>query len=255
MSDASSPAGGTTVREQLLTRQLAEARAELEAFTYMVSHELKGPLHTIKGFVEIVLDEQALGRNVNLTEDLSRIRDAADTLQAQLDALLALSRMGKRSLSPTEVAMLGLQQEVLRRWAPMVEAVGGALSFASSVSSLRTDLPVLLELLGHLIENSVAFRRPDRALALGVRISAAEGCVSIDVSDNGIGVPPAQLEAIFQPFRKISPHSSGRGMGLAHARKLAGLLGGRIWAQVIPEGGLRLCLVLAAVNEREAYNA
>jgi signal transduction histidine kinase len=241
-------------REALLERQLAEARQELESFTYSVSHDLKSPLHTIKGFVEIVLEDLAVGRTQNTREDLQRVSEAADILQGQLETILDLSRLGRATLEQVEMPVEHLWEGVRRRWSPAFERVGGRLELAGSARVVWGDPSKLTALLDHLLDNALSFRRPDHPLQVKLLLDQEGAWVKGQVCDNGRGVPAEHLERIFDLFRKLNPETRGRGAGLSFARKIATLHGGRMRAE---SGGLGagLCILfelpLSARQPRE----
>ncbi len=255
MNAAEAPAGSNPgAREASLERQLAEARQELESFTYSVSHDLKSPLHTIKGFVEIVLEDLAVGRTQSTRDDLLRVREAADILQGQLETILELSRLGRSTLEPQHMPVAELWERVRRRWAPVFECVGGRLELAGSARSVWCDPAKFSALLDHLLDNALSFRRPEQPLQVQLLLDEEGASLKGQVRDNGRGVPAEHLERIFDLFRKLNPETRGRGVGLSFARKLVALHGGRIRAE---SGGLGtgLCihfeLPLAAGRARE----
>lgn len=231
------------VGTDLLTvqRQLAALRRSFDSFTYSVSHDMKGPLHTMKGFLEIVIEDYEAGRHQTLREDLQRIQAASEQLQAQLECILQVSRMGRRSITVAPLDSDAFLQAWASKMSRGVSQVGGTLHVHCQVSVMCADRAALEEILGHLLDNAVQFRAKNRPLCVDVWLTSCEGGVRLVVEDNGVGVDPAQLEAIFVMFRKLDPHSPGMGVGLTYVQWLMSLMGGFVHAEQGREGqGLRI---------------
>lgn len=234
-----------TPREKALEKQLAEVRQDFEAFTYAVSHDLKSPLHTIMGFVDLILEDLAAGRQQTMVEDLSRVREASQALQGQLDAVLLFSRLGRAAHVPVEISVDELGEGLHRRWDAAFARVGGRLELEGRAKSVYADPVKFAALMDHLLDNALKFRSENRALCVDLRFDEEGETIGGQIRDNGKGVPPEQLERIFEMFRKVDSNSLGRGVGLTLARKLVGLHGGRIEAQSAGlETGLTVHFVL-----------
>jgi signal transduction histidine kinase len=215
-------------RTELLA-DLGRKNAELERFTYTVSHDLKSPLVTIQGFAGMIVSELGPGAPERVRRDLARISSATEKMQSLLTDLLQLSRVG-RIVNPVENVRFG---DLAR---DAVELLQGQLSPEASVE-IEKGLPVvtvdrrrLLEVLQNLLENAAKFVVPGRAsrIEVGLRPGAEP---AFYVRDNGQGIDRAYQERIFNIFEKLDPRAEGTGVGLALAKRIVEAHGGRLWAE------------------------
>lgn len=226
--------------------ELEAKNAELERFTYTVSHDLKSPLITIKGFLGRLEKHASDGSYERLTADMGRIGSAADKMQALLHDLLELSRIGGLAEEPEEIPMHELIDEAL-------QIVEGAIAESSVRVQIAPDLPMvrgdrrrLLEVLQNLIENAAKFmgEQAEPMIEIGVR-HEAEGNV-LFVKDNGVGINPPYLERVFGLFNQLDQTIDGTGIGLAIVKRIVELHGGRIWVESAGLGqGCCFCFTLA----------
>lgn len=214
-----------------LIAELKRKNLELEQFTFSVSHDLKGPLHTIKGFVEIMQHEVEGRRYDNVASDLARVRDAADRMQELLDAILALSRIG-RVIGPKDEVPLGpLVEEVLRLLDGQIRRRGVAIQVAPDLPVVRGDRVRLREVVQNLVENAVKFMGVQSDPRVEISAQTSEGEVRVSVVDNGIGLLEKDQRTIFELFRKLDHGIDGAGVGLALVKRIMEVHGGRIWAE------------------------
>ncbi|MCP4657650.1 MAG: GHKL domain-containing protein, partial [bacterium] len=234
------------VRErQRLVEELEAKNAELETFTYTVSHDLKSPLFTIQGFLGMLRKDAVSGNTEQLEHDIGRIRTAADQMALLLEDLLELSRVGRRVNPPEAVAFDELAREA-------VELVAGRIAKRDVKFSIEPELPVvfgdrvrLLQVLQNLIENAVRFMGDERAprIDVGARQNGEE--VIFFVQDNGIGIEPRYHEKIFGLFERLNPDAESTGVGLALVKRIVELHGGRVWVDSEGPGrGSRFCFTL-----------
>ena len=233
-------------REELI-RELEAKNDELERFTYTVSHDLKSPLITIKGFLGLIAKDVADGQTDRLGEDVARMTSAADGMQRLLHELLRLSRIG-RIVSPSERVPFG---EVAREAAALVRA---RLEERRVQVEVDDDLPVvygdrvrLVEVAQNLLENAAKFLgdQPSPVVRVGVRPGATGAPPVLFVRDNGIGIDPRFHEKVFGLFEKLDPRAEGSGVGLALVRRIVEVHGGRVWIESGGRGqGTTVCFTL-----------
>ena len=235
---------------QSANEELQQKIAELERFAYTISHELKTPLVTIKGFmgsIEKDLDDRNYDR---ARKDILRISSAADRMRDTISGLLNLSKIGQVVHPPEEVNLAVLAREVL---APLLERNPSA----SIEVRISPDLPVvhcdrerLKEVYEHLIENAVRYmgRQPAPLIEIGVRV--AETGNVLFVKDNGMGIDPRYHDRVFGLFEKLDVQSEGTGIGLALVKRIIETHGGRIWVESDGLGkGSTFCFTLPDLSQ------
>lgn len=225
--------------------ELEVKNAELERFTYTVSHDLKSPLITIKGFAGALAKNVATGRHDRMESDLRRITDAADKMTALLNDLLELSRIGRIINPATAVDMTDLAKEVLEQLAGPIAGQEAETAVQPGMSTVHADRRRVGEVLQNLVENALKYMgdqsRP--RIEIGERQEGDERVFF--VRDNGIGIEERYHETIFGLFNKLQAQTEGTGIGLALARRIIELHGGRIWVESQgPGGGSCFCFTL-----------
>jgi signal transduction histidine kinase/streptogramin lyase len=225
--------------------QLAASNSELERFAYTVSHDLKSPLVTIRGFLGFLEPSAQRGDFERLRADISRIERASDRMTTLLDELLRLSRVGRARNRPETVPFAAIAREAATLAGGSLAAHGLRVDIDEELPAVRGDRLRLVELVQNLLENAAKFAGPgpDRWVVVGSR--AGPDGPTFYVRDNGIGIDPAYLEKIFGLFEKLDARSEGTGLGLAIARRIAELHGGRLWAESEGPGrGSTFCFTL-----------
>jgi PAS domain S-box-containing protein len=218
-------------QREALIRELEQKNAELERFTYTISHDLKSPLITIKGFAGLLEDDALKSDPLQLKKDVQRITVAADTMQELLTDVLELSRIG-RVISPLEHTPFGvIVQEAINLLSLQLEERHVTVSIAPDLPVVKVDHARIREVMVNLIENAIKFFGdcPDPVIKIGVDNS---GKIPVFfVQDNGIGIDPRYLERIFNLFEKLNISAQGTGVGLTIVRRIIEFHGGRIWAE------------------------
>jgi PAS domain S-box-containing protein len=247
-----SPKQGTfaTVFEDITERrqkqkELQDKNAELERFTYTVSHDLKSPLITIKGFAGALLHDAIAGRYQRLESDLRRIADAADKMGGLLGNLLELSRIGRIMNPPSDVNLAELTQEVVGLLAGTITEHKVEVVIQPGLPMVYGDQRRLAQVLQNLIENAVKFmgNQPNPRIEIGTRKDREEQVIY--VQDNGIGVDPHYHETVFGLFNKLDTGTQGTGIGLALVRRIVEIHGGRVWVESQGKGfGATFCFTL-----------
>jgi signal transduction histidine kinase len=236
-------------REQLI-RELEAKNAELESFTYTVSHDLKSPLVTLKGFLAYLLRDLRAGETSRLEADAARIQGAAEKMEQLLRELLELSRVGRVVNPPQEMAFSDVVREALFLSQGRLAARGVAVEVAPDLPAVWGDRARLVQVVQNLVDNAVKFMGDEKAprIEIGTRAAGPGEMPVFFVRDNGIGIEPAYHEAVFGLFRRLDPRAEGSGVGLALVRRIVEVHGGRAWVESEGpgKGGSTFCFTLAA---------
>lgn len=225
-------------REQLIN-ELESKNAELERFTYTVSHDLKSPLITIKGFLGFLRQDAISGNHARFEADIQRISGAADKMQQLLNELLELSRVGRLVNRAEVIDLNAMISEVLELLHGRILAASIRVLVQDDLPRVYGDRPRLFEVLQNLIDNAAKFMgdRADPCIEIGTSGKTENDTPVFFVRDNGIGIDPRYKNRIFGLFDKLDARSNGTGIGLALARRIIEFHGGRIWVESEPGKG------------------
>jgi PAS domain S-box-containing protein len=231
------------LREAERERDEAEIASRTKSdFLARLSHELRAPLNAILGFAQMLGRTDGAGDagQASHQHGLAQIRQAGWHLLDMINDVLDLSRMEAGSLRLTlePVSLPDLAQEAMAMVEPaaLQAQVTLALSLSPQAEQVQADPVRLRQVLVNLLGNAIKYNRPGGRVELRTRPGAV-GEVEIEVEDTGIGMNPAQLGELFQPFNRLGrerqgaagqPGSQGTGIGLVICRKLAGLMGGEL---------------------------
>ena len=217
-----------------LISELENKNAELERFTYTVSHDLKSPLFTIRGFLGYLEQDALSGNEARLKSDIQRITDATEKMQTLLNELLELSRVGRLKNESTYFPFADLAREALELVQGRIMARGIRVSIDSNLPMLYGDRPRLTEVLQNLFDNAAKFmgNQEDPQIEIGCHGPGMErGMPICYVRDNGIGISSQHYDRVFGLFNKLDPKTDGTGIGLALVKRIIEVHGGRIWVE------------------------
>jgi light-regulated signal transduction histidine kinase (bacteriophytochrome) len=228
-----------------LTAHLEDANKELEAFDHSVSHDLRAPLRIIKGFAEIVLDDNAAGINEEGKKLLKAITSHVLRMDELILAMHALSQSGRQKMQTVEIDMDNLVKSVidyLRETTP-----GREISFTiGSLPRARGDISLIRQVFSNLLSNAVKFTGKKDSAVVEVR-GWSEGNENIYcVKDNGAGFNMEYEGKLFAVFQRLHSRQDfeGTGTGLSIVQKIVHRHGGRLWAEGEVDKGATFCFTL-----------
>jgi PAS domain S-box-containing protein len=258
------------------TRQLESTVAELrrkneevEAFVYIVSHDLRAPLVNVQGFARELEEscarlKQFLASHPQpkrdqeaiceiLDEDMAGalrfISASSSKFERLIDALLGLSRQGRQVYQLTLVDVQELVANTVATLQQMI-AESGATVTLGSLPKVVADATALGQIFSNLIANSIKYRSPLRPLVVEVGGKAEGAFVCYWIRDNGLGIPEIGKPRLFQVFQRLHPaQASGEGMGLAIAHRIVGRHGGQIWAESQEDRGTTFYFTIGSALE------
>lgn len=218
-----------TERENLID-ELEKKNAELEQFTYTVSHDLKSPLITIRGFLGYIREDIEKGNEERLETDMQRISDATEKMQKLLGDLLELSRVGRLVNDPEDADMNVLVAETVELLHGRITQNNIQMQVSDNLPVLHVDRQRIVEVLQNLIDNAAKFMCNQAAPVITIgQEGVLNGMPVMFIKDNGVGIAPEFKDRIFGLFNKLDAHSDGTGIGLALVKRIVELHGGKIW--------------------------
>lgn len=233
------------IERESLIRELEAQNAELERFAYTVSHDLKTPLVTIRGFLGYLERDAKEGNLDRMYADIQRIERATDRMQSLLKDLLELSRVGRLMNPPEEIEFETLVHEAIDMASSTLSGRGIQVLIVPNLSSVHGDRQRLLEVVQNLIDNAAKFMgdQPNPQIEIGQR-GDENGMPIFFIKDNGIGIAPEHHEKVFGLFNKLNQHIEGTGVGLALVKRIVEFHGGRIWIESETGKGSTFCFTL-----------
>jgi len=231
-------------RKELIAR-LEAINTEIERFTYLAFHDLRAPLITIKGFLGSVKQDLEAGRYAQAQKDLQRITGAADNMDTILSELLEFARIGRVRRPSEDVPLEQLVQGALQALERVIQAKGITVKVAPDLPVVRGDRVRLREVFENLIENAATFTSRQERPLIEIGTRQEDGQHIFFVRDNGVGIDPRYHRRIFELFEKLDPGTEGVGIGLALAKRIIEVHGGRIWVESEGQGrGSTFCFTL-----------
>ncbi len=253
------------LREKALAEQASGAKS---AFIARMSHELRTPLNAILGFSEVMQLDTRQPLAPAQRDRLAHVRRSGAHLLALINDVLDLSRIEAGSLKVQwqDVDLQAIVDEAVHEVAGSAEAQGVALEWQAQggpPQPIRGDRTRVLQVVLNLLSNAIKYNRAGGRVEIS--LLARDRHVRLTVRDTGIGMSPAQLEALFQPFNRLGREATGvegTGIGLVIARSLVDLMGGSVAVSSSPGQGSTFSVdwqaanhaapLLAALPEREA---
>lgn len=228
------------------TAELEAANAELEAFSYSVSHDLKAPLRGIDGYSRLLWEDY----QDRLDEDgrflLGSVRQATAQMHQLIDDLLAYSRLERRAVDDAEVELRPIVDGLLAERAEEVDARSVRVDLAVPDISVRADRDGLAQAFRNLLDNALRFTADVPEPRIEIRCTVEPARCVLSVRDNGIGFDMQYHDRIFEIFQRLHRQEEypGTGIGLALVRKAMQRMGGRAWAESSPGAGATFYLEL-----------
>lgn len=241
--------------------QLQQANGEVRQFAYIMSHDFRSPLANLAGFSHILSGASATVREITKTvaphlDDaqtqaldealeqqiptaLHYIDSAVQRLDHYTAAILKLSRIGHQHLNLEVVSSRAVVQAVIDSLSAQINEQGIEVT-VDDLPDVRADSMALDQIFGNVLANAVNYLHPQRPGVIRIFAEAADHQVIFHVQDNGIGIPQAEYDKVFQPFRRIgAANHAGEGMGLAYVQALVRRHGGRMWFESAVGEGTR----------------
>jgi len=220
---------------EIANQALSHRNNELQQFLYAVSHDLKSPLVTARGFIGILKEDLASRDFDSVSDSVNRIDVAAERMQELISDLLELSRVGSIRYDPEWIAAADLVQTCL-----------STLSASDAEQRIVVETPLprvfadrvrLKEVFQNLLENALKYGCPDAGSRITVSGVETDSSVVFRVADSGPGIDPELRDKVFLPFERLHSDAEGTGIGLSIVKRIIDVHGGSIWIESAPDGG------------------
>ncbi|HYC03511.1 MAG TPA: CHASE3 domain-containing protein [Azospirillaceae bacterium] len=241
------------VRVEERTRRLAEVNAELEAFAYSVSHDLRAPLRAMEGFATALVEDHADALPPEGRRYADRIRSAAHAMEELINDLLAYSRLTQNELELRPVSLAALAARSVADLSATLPPPG-RIEVLEPLPPVRANAAALRQVIDNLLGNAAKFVAPGTAPLIRLRAETLPGeRVRLWVEDNGIGIAPDHRDRIFNVFERLHARTAypGTGIGLAIVRKAVERMGGTLGLESAVGEGSRFWVELPAAGRTE----
>ena len=259
-----------TVNRELRQRtdELARKNEEVEAFVYIVSHDLRSPLVNLQGFGrELQMSCDALAKHLagaslpaqtaagvrQVLEDeiptsLRFISASTSKFERLINALLELSRTGRREFRQEVLDMSALVASTLDSLHRSIEESGAEI-VVGALPPARGDATAVGQVLSNLVTNALRYLQPGRPGRIELGGEREDGMSHYFVKDNGVGLPETAQNKLFQVFQRFRPDlAQGDGIGLATVKRIVERHGGRIWAESVEGSGTTFLFTLPSAE-------
>lgn len=228
-------------RVRARTATLREMNAELEAFTYSVSHDLRTPLQFVRGFAEAIHSDPGASLSAENRDYLQRIIRSASRMDAIIQDLLAYSRLTRAEMQLVELPLEDVISDVLANHQAAIRQSGATVLVERPLPRVCADSTGLFQAMSNLVANALKFHRPGQPPALRLRAERTDHGIRLWVEDDGIGIDPQHHERIFKLFERLHGQSEypGTGIGLSLVRKAVNRMGGACGVESSPGSGSR----------------
>ena len=256
-----SPTGGDATPERLT---LAHVNAEMRylehlrtTFVATAAHEMRTPLGSIAGYLEVLLDEDEGPLTDGQRECVGIAYTSARRLITISQNLLDMTRieMGRLELHLRAAEMGAVVEEIGAEFGPELERRGQqlALHVAPDLPPVLVDEARVSQILSNLLSNAVKYSPPGACVTVAIQPAETEGFIRLSVTDQGMGIAKDDQPRIFTPFFRASSvrraKITGTGLGLSITRSLVELHGGRVWFESEAGGGSTFHVTLPVATE------
>ena len=221
---------------EALIEELERRNEELERFSYRVSHDLRSPLITLRGFIGLLNQDIDSGDPNLVAKDLDQIQGAAERMQHLLQDLLALSQVGQLMKPPVAIELRAVIEEAVGRVSGALSASRVRVEVGDSMPRVVADFERLVEVLQNLLENAIKFSPADKDSVVQVGAIERPQHTELFVKDSGPGINPSYHERVFGLFERLDQSTLGTGIGLALVKRIVQEHGGQVWIESTGDG-------------------
>ena len=220
------------VNVEAVNAELQAANAELNAFSYSVSHDLRAPLRAIDGFSRIVIEEDIGALTDSQRRYLELVRTNTQVMGTLIDDLLSFSRLANQPLTRRTVQTAEVVAQIQRDL--LVDQNGRIIEFTTGqLPVVQGDPALVRQVFANLLDNALKYSRQREVTRITVDCESRDGELVFIVRDNGVGFDMRYADKLFQVFQRLhrAEDYEGTGVGLAIVQRIVTRHGGRLWAE------------------------
>jgi len=233
-------------RVEQRTAQLQETTAEMEAFTYSVSHDLRAPLRVMQGFADALQEDYGDQLDATAREYMKYITEGAVQMDVLISDLLAYSRLSRAQIQLQPVELDGVVAIALKQLNAQIQERQAEIAIDSPLPSVMAHRVTLVQVIANLIGNAIKFVEPEVHPIVQISAQVEENSIRLWIVDNGIGIAPQHQDRIFRVFERLHGVETypGTGIGLAIVRKGLERMGGHAGVESQLDRGSRFWIAL-----------
>lgn len=231
--------------------ELNKANQETKQFAYIVSHDLRSSLTNLKGFTKELnysldqikqplenalpametVDHQKvqIALNQDIPEALNYIHNSVNRMESFINAVLKLSRLGRKELVLTEIDLNPIVEEIVANLTYQLELREGGV-YAQKLPVITADQTSMEQIFANILDNAIKYWYQGRPLEINITAKEQKDETIFAIKDNGRGIATEDIGSVFALFRRIGQSQEvGEGMGMAYVQAIVRNMGGRIW--------------------------
>jgi|GEM_PF-5207229 len=200
--------------------KLASKNEEVDHFIFSVSHDLKNPIITIKGFLALIQQNKSIKENAQICDDINTISNAVDQMSSQLDKILHLSRIGAVTTTLVPHNFKKIVNDAIGHYDSLAQSKNIIIENHCDDIMVLADRARLIEAFDNLIDNSIKYMGDQSHPLIKISTQINDEKITCHICDNGIGIAKNHQDQIFTLFGQLDPKIEGTGVGLAVVKRI-----------------------------------
>lgn len=232
-----------------INEELRQKNEEMTQFVYTVSHDLKSPLLTCRGFASHLRQDLEHGRTDRLLPSIERIERASQRMSQLIEDLLELSRIGIVQGAVEVVDVNRLVESLAQELSARLQDVGAQLAIQKNLPPVRAEPGRIAQLFENLLGNAIKYGCRGDSPRIEVGAEIVDGSSRFFVKDDGPGIAAEHHRDVFGLFRRLESDQEGTGVGLAVVARIMDLQGGKAWVESEPGHGATFWVSFPALHD------